>query len=567
MFAIYFSTANSQCWNKIYTGAHHTLAIKQNGSLWAWGYNLYGQLGDSTNSNHNYPIKIGIENSWDVVQTGFYFSIGKKTNGTIWSWGANSIGQLGNGTYVDKNIPTQIGADSNWLKIFSSSSSSHSFAIKTNGTLWGWGSNSYGEVGNGTSLNVISPVQIGTDNNWNTVAVGEWFTLGLKNNGTLWAWGSNLYGQFGNGTNFDSGIPIQIGSDTNWSSISCGGGHSLAIKTNGTLWAWGWNLSGQLGDGTNFNKDIPTQIGIDTNWALCSGGSGHSIAKKTNGALYSFGYNADGELGDGTIIDKNIPTNIFGSNITQLISAGRTHSAAIDQNGNLYTWGWNGYGELGDSTTILKLNPTLINCSIQLFTTINVSACNSYSFNNQNLSASGIYYDTLLSSNSSDSIIILNLTINSINNTVTQSVTALTANETGATYQWLICPTYSMIPGATNQTYNATGNGDYAVGITKNSCTDTSNCYTVTGVGINNISALTDFVISPNPANGILVISCQLTHDKTEINIRNSLGQAVLNKDITRLNSNVDISQLPNGIYYIEINADGKTYRSKLVKN
>lgn len=195
------------------------------------------------------------------------------------------------------------------------------------------------------------------------------------------------------------------------------------------------------------------------------------------------------------------------------------------------------------------------------------TSCNSYLFNNQMCTASGVYYDTILNSNGCDSLITLNLTINSINNSVTQNSPTLNANEIGASYQWLQCPTYSIITGATNQTYTATSNGDYAVSITKNNCTDTSNCITVNNVGINNMNTVSDIFISPNPTNGIINIVSNFQNINSEIKIMNSTGQRVFTTQLKNVNTAIDISTIANGIYYIEIKAEYKTYRTKLVKN
>ncbi len=206
-------------------------------------------------------------------------------------------------------------------------------------------------------------------------------------------------------------------------------------------------------------------------------------------------------------------------------------------------------------------------CCLPSSSTISQTACDSFVFNGQSLTTNGIYYDTLINSNGCDSILTLNLTITNIINTVSLNGTSITAIENGATYQWLACPNYTIIPGATNQSFNATNNGDYAVSIIKNNCIDTSNCVTVTGVGINNISALTDIWIRPNPTKGFINISSQNVHNHSSINIINSLGQIIITKESNAINDNIDISAFANGMYYIEIIADNKTYRTKIVKN
>ena len=185
----------------------------------------------------------------------------------------------------------------------------HTVTIKTDSTLWAWGLNDYGQLGDGTNENKNSPIQIGAETNWASVAAGEAHTVAVKTDGTLWAWGYNDYGQLGDGTNSSKNSPVQIGAETNWASVAAGEGHTVAVKTDGTLWAWGLNDYGQLGDQTNKNKNNPIQIGTDTNWASVAAGRYHSVAVKTDDTLWTWGYNDEGQLGDGSAWYEN-PANI-----------------------------------------------------------------------------------------------------------------------------------------------------------------------------------------------------------------------------------------------------------------
>jgi hypothetical protein len=191
-----------------------------------------------------------------------------------------------------------IVADTDWASV--AAGSYHTMAIKTDGTLWAWGANWAGQLGNGTLVDTDTPVQIGYGNDWASVAAGYYHTVAIKTDGSLWAWGSNEEGQLGDGTNESKDGPTQIGPDTDWASVAAGYYHTVAVKTNGTLWAWGYNEEGQLGDGTNESKNTPTRIGADTDWVSVAAGEGHTVAVKTNGTLWAWGYNAEGQLGDGS---------------------------------------------------------------------------------------------------------------------------------------------------------------------------------------------------------------------------------------------------------------------------
>jgi alpha-tubulin suppressor-like RCC1 family protein len=345
------------CWALIQSCNIHTLAIAQNGTLWGWGDNQYGQLGDGTYVDKNIPTQIGTESNWAALGLGEYHSLAIKSNGTLWAWGDNQFGALGNGTFVSTNTPIQVGTDTDWLKIQKTSYQSH--AIKSNGTLWAWGLNNFGQLGDGTTVNKNIPTQIGTST-WDQVFGGYYHTIGIKSNGTLWTWGGNTKGQLGDGTTVNKNAPIQIGT-SNWLSVSAGIETSTAIKSDGTLWSWGENSSGEMGDGTGVDKLIPTQVGSST-WTKIISGYFHSVGIRTNGTLWSWGYNIQGQLGDGTTVAKLAPTQI-GSNTNwlKLVSGGR-FSFAIKTDGTLWSWGTNGNGELGLGDSTQRNSPVEVSC-------------------------------------------------------------------------------------------------------------------------------------------------------------------------------------------------------------
>ena len=362
VFVLFLNTGiNAQCWKNISSGYFQTIAIKSDGTLWTWGQNSYGQLGDGTIIDRNTPKQIGISINWQSVYAGYGHTIGIKTDGTLWAWGLNSSGQLGDGTIINKSIPVQIGNDSNWQSI--SCGYNHTVAIKNDGTIWAWGKNQFGQLGIGSKINKNTPTQIGIDENWKMISAGDFHTLAIKTDGTLWAWGFNDNGQLGDNTLIDKLSPINIDNSTDWLLVSGGGDFfTVAIKTNGTLWAWGWNFYGQLGDGTNLDKIVPTQIGIETNWKSIFAAVQHNLAIKKNGTLWAWGRNDfGGELGDGTLIDKNYPIQI-GTSSWESISA-KAHSIALNNDGTLWSWGYNKFGALGDGTNIDKNTPTQISCA------------------------------------------------------------------------------------------------------------------------------------------------------------------------------------------------------------
>ncbi|MCL2785890.1 MAG: hypothetical protein FWD81_01515, partial [Methanomassiliicoccaceae archaeon] len=365
-------------WESIAAGSEYTLAIKTNGTLWAWGQNTYGKLGDGTTTQRNSPVQIGTDADWKSVDAGIDHTIAIKTDGTLWAWGRNNNGQIGQGgTGGNYYSPTQVGTDTNWASI--SAGDNHALAMKTNGTLWAWGQNNSGQLGDNTPIDKNSPVQVGTDTNWASVSAGGRHSLGIKTDGTLWAWGTNGEGQIGDTTTTQRNLPVPIGSATDWASVSAGGRHSLGIKTDGTLWAWGQNNTNQLGDNTNLNRNVPTRIGSATDWASVSAGDNHSMGIRTNGDLWGWGVNGDGRVNGGL---QNRPAPVLVGTGFESVSAGGNHTATIKIDGSAWTWGRNLNGQLGDGTTTNKFTTRV--SYVPHFTTtfnINVTSGNNVTLN------------------------------------------------------------------------------------------------------------------------------------------------------------------------------------------
>lgn len=326
-------------WKQVSTDSYRTAAIKIDGTLWNWGSNTSGELGDSTRTNRSSPVQtISGGTNWKQVACGYYHTIAIKTDGTLWNWGRNNYGQLGDSTRTDRSSPVQtISGGTNWKCVASCVNDNHAAAIKTDGTLWLWGYNAYGQLGNSNTNNVSSPIQtIAGGTNWKQVAIGYMRTIAIKTDGTLWGWGYDSDGQLGRSIISSVSSPVQtICGGTNWEQVSCAIYHTAAVKTDGSLWLWGRNTYGMLGTNSTTDRSSPIQtICAGTNWKHVVCGYYHTAAIKTDGTLWTWGYNLYGQLGnsDTNYVYSPIQT-IAGGNNWKQIDSGEFNIAAISEMG------------------------------------------------------------------------------------------------------------------------------------------------------------------------------------------------------------------------------------------
>jgi alpha-tubulin suppressor-like RCC1 family protein len=321
-------------WKQVAAGLYHAAAIKTDGTLWTWGYNSTGTLGDGSSIvNKSSPIQtVSGGTNWKQVAGGQSHAAAIKTDGTLWTWGYNAQGQVGDNSITHRSSPIQtVSGGTNWKQV--ASGGNNTAAIKTDGTLWLWGYNSGGQLGDNTSTHRSSPVQtIAGGTNWKSVSGGSAHTVAIKTDGTLWTWGQNTLGQLGDNTRINKFSPVQtIAGGTNWKSVSSGIAYTAAIKTDGTLWLWGHNNYGQLGDNTIVHRSSPVQtVSGGTNWKQVAGGGFNIASIKTDGTLWTWAYNAQGQLGDNTIVHRSSPIQtVSGGTNWKLVAAGQQHTSAI----------------------------------------------------------------------------------------------------------------------------------------------------------------------------------------------------------------------------------------------
>lgn len=343
---------------KISVGISHTLALTPDGSVWAWGYNSDGQIGDGTTTNSLNPkmiISVGVRD----ISAGASSSFAIKNDGSLWAWG-NYKFELPISDGVDRPdsyTPKKI-IDGNVKTI---SAGNHALLLKEDGSLWAWGDNYSGEIGDGTTEERPLPKKIISGDVQN-ISAGIGFSVITKKDGSVWAWGMNDYYNIGDGTNEKRLIPTQI-LTSDFIQACAGYDHSVALKKDGTIWGWGYNSVGQIGviHDTWF-VDTPTKLPISDVKSLVIG-SQYTMAIKQDGSLWAWGSNVFGQLGDGTTTDVETgietPKQIISSGVKS-VSTCSMHTFIFKTDGTIWAWGINDFGQLGDGTTTNSLVPKLI---------------------------------------------------------------------------------------------------------------------------------------------------------------------------------------------------------------
>ncbi|HEX8703716.1 MAG TPA: Ig-like domain-containing protein, partial [Myxococcaceae bacterium] len=292
-------------WRSVAVSDRATCALAENGSLWCWGMPPSG-----TFTPVEKPLQVETRTDWAQVALGESHACAMRTDGTLWCWGANWKGQLGTGNLNYSSTPVQVGTRTDWAQV--DLSANHTCATRTDGTLWCWGDNEYGQLGTGSAEESnSSPVQVGPQTGWARVALGTTSTCATRTDGTLWCWGNNRSGQLGNGTiNNTSNLPVQVGTETSWARVDPGSFHTCATRTDGTLWCWGSGVWGQLGIGDSATRLSPVQVGTGKDWAQVFLGAQSTCAARTDGSLWCWGSNHQGQVGDGTHLDRGVPARV-----------------------------------------------------------------------------------------------------------------------------------------------------------------------------------------------------------------------------------------------------------------
>ncbi len=343
---------------------NHSAAVKSDGSVWTWGNNSNGQIGDGTTTQRTTPVQVGGVSSAVSVGAGYFHTLALSADGTVKSWGGNSYGQLGDGTTTQRTSPVAVGGLSGVIGL--GAGYAHTIALRADGTVWTWGLNTSGQLGDGTTTQRTSPVRVPGLSGVISVVAGFYHNLALKSDGTVWAWGQNTNGQLGDGTTAQRNLPVRSGTIAGVTDLAAGLSHSLALRADGTIWSWGGNSSGQLGDGTTAQRTAPVQMSGVTDAISIAAGYGSSHLLRSNGSVWGCGLNSNGQLGDGTYNQRNSVVQTSSLAGAAHVAAGNSHTLAVRGDGTVWAWGFNTNGQLGLGNTTQRNTPaqTLVVSSI-----------------------------------------------------------------------------------------------------------------------------------------------------------------------------------------------------------
>ncbi|MBI5508167.1 MAG: cadherin-like domain-containing protein [Deltaproteobacteria bacterium] len=373
---------------RVFAGGDLSLGLGRDGSLWAWGYGGGGQLGDGCDPLVDCEAVVAAprqvlgtgaapyDSDWRVATAGYGHVLALKEDGTLWAWGDNFAGQLGVGDAVPRSRPTEVLGrdgvthDGDWAAV--AAGGSHSLALKTDGTLWAWGGNLDGQLGTGCTpladcVDSWTPVEVaggggGHDRDWSQVTAGYAVSAAVKQDGTSWTWGAGASGQLGDGcvvgvTCAARGFPGQVVGedgvqpDADWAAVAAQAETLLLRKRAGSLWAVGYDGHGELGDGSATDRSRVGRIGVAADWIGLAAGVFHALAVRETAGFFAWGMNRDGALGNGEAFLES-PTRVDGSTDWAAVAAGRAHALATKTDGSLWAWGANADGELGDGCSV-----------------------------------------------------------------------------------------------------------------------------------------------------------------------------------------------------------------------
>jgi alpha-tubulin suppressor-like RCC1 family protein len=358
---------NAAVFGAIKGSGNCSIGRRTDGTVWTWGNNTAGQLGDNTVDDKSSPVSIVGAHSFTLIGNGAgngtsVHVIAMKSDGTAWCWGQNTNGQLGDNTAASKSSPVSVVGTHSFIRV--NAGDLNSFAFKSDGSAWAWGNNTGGTLGDNSATARSSPVSVVGTHSFIQIDGGV-SGLGRKSDGTVWMWGDNANAALGQNNVTNRSSPVSVVGDHSFRFATIGRNHVLAIKPDGTLWGWGNNASGQLGDNTTATRSSPVSIVGAHSFIFVAGSQNHSIGLKFDGSVWGWGQNAGGQLGDNTVVSKLSPVSVVGAHSFIAVTTGgvdvtNAHSLGIKFDGSVWAWGNNADGQLGDNTVTLRSSPVSV---------------------------------------------------------------------------------------------------------------------------------------------------------------------------------------------------------------
>ena len=341
-------------------GGYFTLGLRADNTLWAWGSNHSGQLGDATTQSKAYPVRVdGISGTIVSVAAGGEFALALTADGKLWAWGYGGNGQLGTGDRTSRTTATLVSGLPADVRTMAAGAH-HSLAITVDGSVWAWGSNAYGQLGNGTTDDALTPGKITALPDTIAISTFGYSNLALDKDGRVWAWGKGGWGALGDGSFDDRSAPFVVPDLPPIEAIKAGNAVSVAVDAEGGVWVWGDNEFGEFGDSQYTRQPSPVRVGNLAGIKEFALGAGHVIARDPDGLVVSWGSNSDGQLGTGDTSDRAVPTTVGGLPQVAQFATGYAHSVATADDGSVWTWGSNGSGQLADSSVAVVNVPAAV---------------------------------------------------------------------------------------------------------------------------------------------------------------------------------------------------------------
>jgi alpha-tubulin suppressor-like RCC1 family protein len=350
----------------IIAGAYHTCAVLDGGSVYCWGDNSGGQIGDASFRRAVEPSRVRTRDALTGLTAGGFHTCALTSDGALRCWGDNTAGPLGDPTSQGTTFPLGVAAGLTLVSV--AAGGLHTCALDAGGAPFCWGANDVGQLGFNTPITrcggrPCSPLPTPVEGALRlaTVAAGDAHTCGLTPDGAVYCWGQNADGRLGNGFTQSAARPVLVGADLRLTALAAGGGHTCALRDGGSIYCWGRNAEHQVGATTSETcpggvacATRPVAVPLEGRFVFLATGSLHACAVRDDGVVYCWGSNQDGQLGDGLGIAHSAPTPVaFDQRVTQ-VAAGDAHTCALTAAGEVYCWGDNLRGQLGIGSVGLR---------------------------------------------------------------------------------------------------------------------------------------------------------------------------------------------------------------------